>query len=880
MQVITTHVNADLDCLASMVAAQKLYPDAVLVFPGALERATQDYLHKTSLSVRITRPRDVDPEAVRHVILVDTQDPARTGMFETLLNKPGVEVHVYDHHTDAERKIAASLSVVEKRGAATTLLFEKLQEKSIGLSATEATLLALGIFQDTHSLTSISTTPEDFHALGRLIALGADLNTVVQYVTPRLNAEQIAVMNQLILNLEMLNVNGVDVAIATASVEYYVEDLSILLHKIMELENLNVLLVLVLLGRRVYLIGRSRSEAVNVREILQPFGGGGHAVAASASVAEMTLLQVRSKLFSILQDKVRPPSLVRDVMHCPVVSVVETDTIKAVEKILTRCNLNAVPVTAANRPVGLLTRQTVEKAIHHKLGDEPASEFMVREFSVTNPESGFKTIIPLIIEDKQRIVPVVAPGTGDLVGVVSRGDVLRFLYSDMVAFAGVDVSALDPSARPLKNVKSLMKDRLPRGILPLFERIIGTADRTGVLVYVVGGFVRDLLMGNENGGENLDIDIVVEGDGIAFAKELGLELEGRVRSHAKFGTSVVVLPGGFKLDVATARMEYYKHPAALPTVEMSSVKSDLFRRDFTFNSMAVKLNGQNPWGLIDFFNGQKDLKEKSVRVLHNLSIVEDPCRAFRAVRFEQRFAFKIGRQTEAFIKSAVRRRLFDRLSGKRLFSELAQILKEKNPLNCILRMRELGLWQFVHPEALKNPAVTATLKRVVNALAWARMAPFPHEPEVWLIHLLGLLYFLDDIEMNEAMGRLEMPMRIRNRIKLDRSACRHCLQTLGKPGSDPTPAEIYDAFSQLSPEGVLFLIAVADSERINRFALTYVSQFQTAAQTALSGDDLIRLGMQPGPGFKAVLKALREARLNGEIKTREEEEAFVRKKFL
>ncbi|MBI4389622.1 MAG: CBS domain-containing protein [Nitrospinae bacterium] len=876
MQVITTHVNADFDCLASMVAAQKLYPGARMVFPGSMEKASQEYLKRFNHPFQFARIKDVDLQAVDLLVVVDTQDPGRIGVFSALLGKPGVEVHVYDHHLDVAVKIPAHKAEIRKRGSSATVLFEVLSLRNIALSPEEATLLALGIYQDTHLLVSPMAVPEDFLAVGALLKMGADLNVVSDFVHPRLNQEQVSVMNDLIRNLETLNINGVEIAIATAIVERYVGDLSIVAQKMVELENLPVLFLLVSLDRRVYLIARSRAEEINVAEIAQAFEGGGHPSAASASVKDMTLVQAREKLLSVLAEKVQPLALARDIMHSPAVSVREKDSVGKVEKILTRFNLNTLPVVSGKKPVGLITRQIVEKAIHHKLEKEPTSDFMIREFSVTYPESYFKTVIPVIIEEKQKLAPVVDPGDGRLIGIISRGDLLRALSGDMAKYAGTDsVSIFDGKDRPLKNVKSVMKERLPKEIMALFDEVAATADRTGVSVYVVGGFVRDLLLRIEN----LDIDVVVEGDGIKFAKALARRLGGRTRSHAKFGTSVVVLDSGFKIDVATARMEFYKHPAALPTVESSSIKSDLFRRDFTFNSLAIKLNGKDRYGIIDFFNGQRDLKEKTVRVLHNLSFIEDPSRAFRAIRFEQRFQFAIGKQTESFLKHAVKKRLVDQLSGSRLLNELILILKEKKPLRCILRMKELDLLKFVHPGILKERESLETLQRVEEVLSWSKMASLPRSPDVWHIYLMGLAYSLPASAFAQAVERLNMPMKLRVRLKSDCEGCAEALRRL-KRKQDRSPSEIYGIFSGLSEEAILFMLAVSESERINRDALLYFTQYGPCAKPSLTGDDLIRLGIKPGPIFKTVFKVLRDARVNGRVRTREEEIGLVRKDFL
>jgi tRNA nucleotidyltransferase (CCA-adding enzyme) len=875
MQVITTHFNADFDCLASMVAVQKLYPSARMVFPGSLEKATQNFLSRHGQVFHFSRIKEIDLDSVNLLVVVDTQDPGRIGLFESILGKPGLEIHVYDHHMDVVKKIPASKAVVCKRGSSATVLFEILSAQAISLTPLEATVLTLGIYQDTNSLVSPSTVPEDFLAVSSLLRMGADLGIVAEFVEPRLNQEQVAVMNDLIRNMEVHTINGCELVLATATVEHYVGELSVVAHKIMDLENLGALFLLVGLERRVYLIGRSRVEAINAAEIAHAFDGGGHATAASASIKNMTLVQAREKFLAVAGEKIKPPVFARDIMHSPAISVPDTATITSVEKILTRFNLNTLPVVSGDKPVGLITRQIVEKAIHHKMEKEPLVDFMVREFAVTTPDAYFKNLIPCIIEDKQKLVPVVSADEGSLLGIVSRGDLLRVLYGNMVKYTGIgDAPLFETRDKTAKNVKSLMQERLPKKAMILFGQIDELADALGVSVYVVGGFVRDLLLGIEN----LDIDIVVEGDGIGFARALGKKLDGRVRSHEKFGTSVIVLENNFKIDVATARMEFYKHPAALPTVEMSSIKSDLFRRDFTFNSLAIKLNGEDAFYLIDYFNGLRDLKDKTIRVLHNLSFIEDPSRAFRAVRFEQRYQFTIGKQTESFMNNAIRKGLVDHLSGLRLFNELVLILKEKKPLGYIARLSDYELLKFIHPN-LADTASMKILRRVEDLLASSRMFPLPKEPEIWFVYLIGLFYSLEPSLFNLAVERLNMPKKLRDRLEADCQACKDVLTQLSVK-KEFAPSEIFNMFSAMSSEAILFLLAVSDSESVNKKAMLYFSQYGSPSHPNLTGDDLIRMGLRPGPTFKAVLRALRDARLNGKLKSREDEMAFVEREFI
>jgi tRNA nucleotidyltransferase (CCA-adding enzyme) len=873
MQVITTHLNADFDCLASMMAAKKLYPQAHLIFPGSAERLVEDFLKEQNLTQHFTRIKEISLDKVRLLVVVDTHTPERIGVFGPLMNKSGIEVHVYDHHPEPLPELKMGRGIIKKRGSTTTILHEILLEKKIPLTPEECTLMVLGIYQDTHSLITVSTTPEDLIAAGDLIKRGADLNRVSSYMRQRLNPDQLDIFNEMVSSLENQLINGVKVTLTTASSDHFVRDLAYVVQNVMDLENLSAVFALIRLDKRIYMIARSKILEVNVAELAQIFGGGGHESAASAAINDLTLVQVKEKLLTNLERSVQPLSRIRDIMHAPAIAVDEEDTIRCVEKKLTHYNLNTLPVLSGELVAGLITRQIVEKAIHHAMEEDRAKDLMISNFSVTTPESYFKSVIPLVIEEKQKLIPVVDP-KNRLIGVVSRGDLLRVMHNDMTQQQDPSTNQFLGRAVVQKSLKSLARERLDKEVSKLLERIAQLGEREGESVYAVGGFVRDMLLNIPN----QDVDIVVEGEGISFAACLAEEFGARVKSHEEFGTSVVIFPDGYRIDVATARMEYYKHPGALPTVEKSSVKSDLFRRDFTINSMAVKLTGANAFCLMNFFNGERDLRNKEIHVLHSLSFIEDPCRLFRAIRFEQRFGFQIGKHTEAFMRNTIKKRLIDSLSGLRLFNEIKLLLKEKSPTNCIHRMQEFGLFQFVSQEMLKNPKDLETLQRLESVFSWAGMVDLPREPEVWQVYFLGLFYSLDEKAYLKAVDRLHLPTRMKNFLGQGRVQCRECLKLLSSK-AEWGPKEIYYTFANLSVETVIYLIALSSSDRLNQYANIYFTQYQGKVEPSLTGDDLVEMGLEPGPVFQSVFSALREARVMGEVNTREEEVALVEERF-
>ncbi len=257
------------------------------------------------------------------------------------------------------------------------------------------------------------------------------------------------------------------------------------------------------------------------------------------------------------------------------------------------------------------------------------------------------------------------------------------------------------------NISKLL-NQLPSRILNLLRGAGVCAEEMGFEAYAVGGLVRDLFLRRDN----LDVDVAIEGDGVAFASRFSVDHGACLLTYERFGTANIVLPDGFKIDVATARTETYERPAALPLVTPGSIKDDMLRRDFSINTLAVGLNPDRFGDLLDFFHARDDIRKKLVRVLHDRSFIDDPTRVFRAVRFEKRFGFRIDDITGKLIRDAVSAGFIERLSGYRISSELRLILKEKNPLLPVRRLNELGVLSAVSRKGEKHKEVEKLLRRI------------------------------------------------------------------------------------------------------------------------------------------------------------------------
>jgi tRNA nucleotidyltransferase (CCA-adding enzyme) len=874
ISVITTHINADFDALASMLAAQKLYPESVVVFPGSQEKNLRNFFIKSMVYLfNIADLKDIDLKKIKKLILVDTKHAHRIGKLSSILNTPDLNIHIYDHHPPSANDIQGHYHVYSPTGANVTILIEIIREKKIDLTPDEATIMCLGIYEDTGSFTFSSTTERDFTAAAFLLSKGANLNIVSDLVAREISPEQVGLLNEMIQSATHYNINNVDIVVTSVTTESYVPDFAFLVQKMVKMENLNAIFAIARMGSKIYVIARSRISEVDVGAIITPLGGGGHNFAAAATIKGKTMAQIEHELIEILYSKViRPSRQAGDLMSSPAICVQADVSCKEASHLLTRYNINALLVIERRNGketlLGYITRQVIEKALYHKLDHVPVKEYMTTEIASVGSDADLPEIQDKIIENKQRILPVIV--NDSIRGAITRTDLLNILVRQSHHTAQ---NALDPYEEKVpartRNINKFLRERLTKHIVNILKTIGKAASELGYDAYVVGGFVRDLFLYRPNE----DIDIVIEGDGIRFAKTYSKLMGARIHAYEKFGTAVIIFPDEFKIDVASARMEYYSFPAALPIVEMSSIKLDLFRRDFTVNTLAIHLNPNKFGILIDFFGAQKDIKEKVIRVLHNLSFVEDPTRVFRAIKFEQRFGFSIGKLTAGLITNAIKMDFFKRLSGRRVFTELRQLLEEDNPTPALIRLHEYDLLRVIHQSISLTKDLIALFNSVKKVLFWYDLLFLEESYMKWAVYFLALIRHSDKETTDEICEQLEMAPRYRVIFRKERFEAERCIFWLERnmPVSNST---LYKRVSVFRTELILYIMATTKQKRVKKAISNYFTQLRYI-NTSLTGKDLLKMGLKPGPIYREVLQAVLDAKLNGLLKTRNDELIFA-----
>jgi len=425
--------------------------------------------------------------------------------------------------------------------------------------------------------------------------------------------------------------------------------------------------------------------------------------------------------------------------------------------------------------------------------------------------------------------------------VVTRSDVLRAL-GERAATARRPTVSLSEELGRLERLEQVFE-----AVTALSEAYEG--------VYLVGGTVRDILLAERS----FDVDIAVEGDAIALAQALADALGGRVRAHEKFGTAVVVYAHGERVDVVTARTEFYDAPAALPSVEHASIREDLFRRDFTINAMAVSLKGDDYGRLVDPFGGRVDLEEKRIRVLHNLSFIDDPTRIFRAIRYENRYGFRMDEHTLGLARGCIEMGLVGDLSSARLRDELVALLEEGEVDHSILRLAELGADRAIHPHLAADDEAVGLLARL-RALA----QQYEIEVPAWRLGLIALARKLPPDEVYGWLQRLKMRRRDTEQIAAAVTVGPRIVERLRD--QDVEPAETAALADRYAPDAPLFALALANQEPLHAY-------FRGLRDVRLevSGTDLADLGLAESPRVGEILAELRRRKLNGELDGRESE---------
>ena len=839
MEVILSHNNSDFDAIASQLAAWKLFPEAIPVLAVRLNRDVTEFLTLYRSGLPFVNWHDAKFKNLTRVILTDTHTvPSLKGL------KPDTPISIIEHHPKARDLSENETWWGDELGAVTTLLVEEIQKRGMVLAPLEMTLLALGIYSDTGMLTYGQTTPRDVRAVAWLLEQGAHLDTIRKFLITPLDETQQALYTTLSQSAETRLLHGYPITLCSATVEKMVDGVNTVTRRISEMIEPAAIFTLVQDQRLIQLVARSAEDTINVGDIAARLGGGGHPRAAAAAIEGKSLDSVKQEIWDYLTQTVRPSITIRNLMSRGAQTASPDDAIRDILPRLRRIGHEGYPVVQHGKVLGLLTLRDADRALEHGLVEATVREVMQSGAISLSPRDSIATLEQTMLDSGWGQIPVVEQER--LIGIVTRTDLLKHWVK------------VHPRSTTTNATVDLLTNAFAPSLATLIERIATEAQEQELGIYLVGGVVRDLLLKRLNH----DIDIVVENDAIAFAHYLKATFGGGVSAFAPFGTAKWLLDQKVadqigmslddlprRVDFATARYEIYAYPTALPTVYNGSINLDLRRRDFSINAMAIQLSPKSNYGtLIDIYGGQHDLESKQVRVLHSLSLVDDPTRILRAIRFSTRYNFRIEERTEELIVNALP--MLGRITGERLRNELTLLFQEANAWQGIRRIRELGVDRAMHPILMLSERVERDFEALTT------ISDDEHALLHWHIFLADVVV----MEFEELSIRFllagQHSRQMQRTAELWQSGMLHQVN--------------------LRPSQVVELLE--DSQPITRSALRFLGRNTPLAQTiddyenhwqhlrpTTNGHTLTALGLKAGIQYQRILQTLRDAWLDEKI---------------
>lgn len=879
MQLVVSHNNMDFDSLAAQFAVTKLHPTARMVLSFPLFGNVREYLTLYRSNLPIAQIKYVDLEKVSKLFVVDCQHADRLDPLVHKLLDEKRPYAVFDHHDLDPAGLGAGGepdSIIENVGAATTLVVERLMQKKIALSPFESTLLLLGIYEDTGCLTYGGTTSRDAACAAYLLKYKADLKVVNEYMRAKLDDEQLALLQQLVKAARVLDICGNRILVVGGHCEKYIDGLASLTRKAMELESANAAFCAVQMRDRIHLVGRSDTPAVDVRTIVHEFAGGGHAGAGSAVVKGSSVESVIEAVINALKAHVRPELQASDLMVTPVRTIHADVSMEEAGRIMIRYGLDGLVVADESGVSGVIARRDVDQALHHKLAHAPVLGFMSHPVLTITPNTPLSEIQRLMVKNDIGRLPVLNEDN-QLLGLVSRREVLKNLYGEagyqpyLPAALATDSVDKFPKANieGRKHVSDLRSklEQLDEETLSLFRLIGASAAKNGMVAYAVGGSVRDLLLGIKH----FDLDFVIEGSAIKLSEYLKKDYPDKfeiVLKHERFQTAALKFCGSEirQIDLSTARSEFYEYPAALPTVEASELEQDLFRRDFTINALAICINPDNFGRMIDLFNGLEDLQARSIRILHQFSFIEDPTRIVRAARFASRLHFALEKGTAEQARRAISMGIFDNIAGVRMKTELQLILESKERLKGLGTLAKLGAkLRYLDEELEYGPPERKLIRRAEQLLARFSV------PEPWLVYLALLLGRLELGRMENVLIRLHLTGE--EKLVIMRGV--GILPSLSGRNKQIKRSEIYQLLHGMSDTALAIAACQATPGSFVRRIIKIYNEELKHVTTYLAGRDLLAMGCEEGPGVGKLLQDLLNARLDGQIVSKDDEVKFI-----
>ena len=862
MQVVFLTEGADLDALSTAYGITLLYPEAKILLPGALSPGVRLVLKHFEKLFENRLIKKEELSQINTLFLADTNNYRKALKELKDYVSPETKIVIFDHHPVRIKLPNKIEKHIKKTGAAATIVVSKIKRQKIPISPDQATILALGIYEDTGSFLYEITTPQDLRAASYLISKGADLNLIKNIIEEKIDIQEIEIIHQIVDNIQNFYLKDKKIIFSTAYSSQYIPDISSHLHMIKPLQEADAFFILIAEKTKISIIARSKTPEIDVGKIMSFLGGGGHYTAASATVKGLTVQEIKNYIEMVLIGETHKNRKIKEFMSDQIITVNKNQKLSQIKDLLDKAPVLFV-VNKNGKFEGIVITKVLKESLKHGLSETKVENFIIDSVITFEPETTLVEAEKQIINSSQEYFPVLKKGKP--VGIINRTYIIKILHGQ-VFDTEKDIFISRERIKPrYLNYENRLRNYLPEDIISHLEKIGKISKQLGYNTYLVGGIVRDIILGKKS----LDIDLIVEGDAIHLAREYAKREKLPVHTFEEFMTAQITLKNGQKIDLATARKEIYTHPGAYPKVEKATIKEDLYRRDFTINTLAIEITEGRFGTLIDYFNGIKDIKDKVIRILHQLSFVEDPIRILRALRFAGRLGFKLGKHTEKLLKLAVDENMLEFAPTGRVNLEFTYTFNEEKVVDILMLMNKYKVLHSLIPEFYMDEKREEIISRVRDTIISFEMFLDIKIDRV-SNYLLSLLYhlpfeisykFLEKYHFEKSKKFFEEYFEVKDKFK-----------KIPEKNS-----ELYKKIKFVSKDLLVFICASSDIELSER--IIKILKKEEEKKLLISGKDLQELGIKPSPIYKVIIDDVFKKYLDDEIKTKKEAIEYIKSKY-
>ncbi len=858
LELIALPDDATLDLLAAARCIALKNPSSIILHPRRLVNNAWQFARKEKWFQTVAL-RDIQWESIRRVHLVGIYFQRQSPELIDQLLKLRIPQVLYSQKA-SKLPFHPQESRI-KTHSFTSQLLSNLIKAGFEFEYNDAKLFLSAIYEKTWAGLASKSTQLDKEVLSHLNKFNIPGRVISNSIVLGLREGQSGVYYDLLKNTEEITVGNRQLTLILLKSQGLVQDLDPIMDSVWSEIAPHNIVIGIKSGSVTQFWARSEIPEVDFFEVFRSYRPRRRKRWITFKLSISSNLEgLKRELLEVLKNGLKPELCASDIMSVSPICVEENMTVSEALSTMLRFNIMSLVVVKDGKFSGLLTRRDLDRAIQMDLMQTPIQQYLPSSHPAISPNTPVRAIKNVMV--RFNLSKLVVAENDSVLGIITSRELLRSLPDHMPLPAEYLPLTRCESLPDSNIIEESVKRVFSIKIFHLLKQIGNFAEHYGTKAFAVGGFVRDLLLEKQN----LDIDIVVLDDAIPFARAISKELNCEYKIFDRFHTARIYLED-LKLDFSSARIEHYSDPGALPQIEFAGLSSDLYRRDFSINALALDLSPDRFLQLKDFFGGHADLKEKKVRTLHSFSFLEDPTRLFRALRFANRFHFDLEKDTRRSFELAIKKDAVKKLSLKRIGAEISRCLQEDQPHKLIEELFNFNLLQYLHPK-LSDTSILPSRYRLIPGFL-RRFAILDEEIDRETILWTGLLSLLKKEEINEILEKIGTTTERKRKILQSIDAMEIVPEDLSSIKID-SHFSIFELLEPLCMEALIVLMAFSLDKCNTKKVLYFIGNLRNL-KCEINGKDLIEKGIKPGPIMRVIFHEILKKKIQGQLRNRKEE---------